>query len=375
MKSRQILLGSRILMSEILGFEQQLYSDIFHIKQAVNWLCRAQDSAQNGGVSEGYHLYHGWLPPYPETTGYVIETFLTYHNQTGDEAIKIRAMKMADWLISIQNDDGSIPDSYFKRKMVFDTGQVIFGLIKCHEEIGSSPYLAAAERAGKWLVQVQASDGTWLKYAVDEIPHTYYSRVAWSLLKLHAHIGEQCYIDAAVKNIEWAIQQQNTFGWFDHASFNKRNHSHPFTHTIAYTMRGILESGLYLEEERYINAVKMAMDHILSVLPADGHVPGTYDAKWRGDSSFSCLTGNAQLAIVLLRLFETTKESQYLIAAKKINHYLKTKQMLSIKNNNVYGAIAGSYPIWGKYIHFAYPNWAAKFYVDVLMLEKRLSNG
>jgi len=361
-------------MSDILGFEQQLYPDAFHIKQAINWLCRAQNSAKNGGVSEGYHLYHGWLPPYPETTGYIIETFLNYHNQTRDEAAKIRAMKMADWLISIQNNDGSIPDSYLKHKMVFDTGQFIFGLIRCHEDIGSSQYLASAERAGKWLVQVQEADGTWRKYAFGQIPHAYYARVAWSLLKLHEKVREQCYINAAVKNIEWTVQQQNAFGWFDHASFNQRKHGHPSTHTIAYTMRGVLESGLYLGEERYVNAVKKAMDHVLSVLPTDGHLPGTYDEKWIGDSSFSCLTGNAQLAIVLLRLFETTNELQYLIAAKKINHYLKTKQILRIKNNNVYGAIAGSYPIWGKYIHFAYPNWAAKFFVDALMLEERLSN-
>ncbi len=160
MKHPPILLASRILISDILRFKQQLYPEAFHIEQAVNWLCQAQDSAQNGGVSEGYHLYHGWLPPYPETTGYIIETFLNYHYQIGGEAAKIRAIKMADWLISIQNDDGSIPDSYFNRKMVFDTGQVIFGLIRCYEEIGSSQYLASAERAGKWLVQVQEAAET-----------------------------------------------------------------------------------------------------------------------------------------------------------------------------------------------------------------------
>jgi hypothetical protein len=33
------------------------------------------------------------------------------------------------------------------------------------------------------------------------------------------------------------------------------------------------------------------------------------------------------------------------------------------------GAIAGSAPIWGRYSMFEYPNWAAKFFADALMLK------
>ena len=38
------------------------------------------------------------------------------------------------------------------------------------------------------------------------------------------------------------------------------------------------------------------------------------------------------------------------------------------------GGIAGSFPIWGKYIHYCYPNWAAKFFADSLMLELEIVN-
>jgi uncharacterized protein YyaL (SSP411 family) len=350
-----------------------VFSNQFHIDEAIKWLSKAQDSTADDGVSEGYHLYHGWLPSYPETTGYIIETFFDYYHLTGDERARTRAIRMADWLVSVQNDDGSISDSYFKRKMVFDTGQVIFGLVRCHQETGSSKYLVSAEKAGRWLLRVQEKDGTWRRYAVDEIPHTYYSRVAWSLLKLHSMIGDRYCIDAAEKNIAWAIKQQNKDGWFNHASFNLKNHKRPFTHTIAYTMRGILEAGLYLKKDLYTDAVKKALDNFLGALPSEGRIPGTYGEKWEGDFSFSCLTGNAQLAIVLLRLFEIIKDQKYWDAANRINHYLKAKQELRIKDDNVYGAIPGSSPIWGKYIHFAYPNWAAKFFIDALILESKIS--
>ena len=33
------------------------------------------------------------------------------------------------------------------------------------------------------------------------------------------------------------------------------------------------------------------------------------------------------------------------------------------------GAIPGAFPIYGWYTPFCYPNWAAKFFVDSLLLE------
>jgi hypothetical protein len=35
----------------------------------------------------------------------------------------------------------------------------------------------------------------------------------------------------------------------------------------------------------------------------------------------------------------------------------------------VRGGIAGSLPIWGDYSRFEYPNWAAKFFADALLMD------
>jgi hypothetical protein len=32
------------------------------------------------------------------------------------------------------------------------------------------------------------------------------------------------------------------------------------------------------------------------------------------------------------------------------------------------GGIKGSHPIWGGYDPFRYPNWAAKFFIDAMMM-------
>ena len=342
------------------------------LKYSVNWLCKAQDYSSDDGISEGFHLMHGWLPSYPETTGYIIETFYDYFQLYKNSELKERALRMSDWLLSIQNEDGSIPDSYFKKKMVFDTGQVLFGLIRAFEETGHYRFKAAALKAGKWLIDVQSQDGSWRKFTVGNIPHTYYARVAWSLARLHQIDSDEKYIRSCVKNIEWALTQQEENGWFDSASFRLSRHVRPYTHTIAYTIRGILESGIYLNRNDFIDSARNAMDGLLKVLPTNGFICGAYDKNWRGNSRFSCLTGNAQLAIIYFKLYQLTGNKPYLLAGKSINEYLKKKQELRIDNKNTFGAIAGSWPIWGDYIHFMYPNWSTKFFIDSLILEKKL---
>ena len=69
MKLKNTLTLLRFAGKDVIGLEQRPASDTVHIEEAMQWLCRAQDATPDGGVSEGFHLYHGWLPSYPETSG------------------------------------------------------------------------------------------------------------------------------------------------------------------------------------------------------------------------------------------------------------------------------------------------------------------
>jgi uncharacterized protein YyaL (SSP411 family) len=365
-----IPLLASVSLADLAKKKHPLFSISEHLESAISWLCKAQDSRSDGGVSEGYHLLHGWLPSYPETTGYIIESFFDYARIIDDSQLRTRAVRMADWLLAIQHEDGSIPDSYGKKKLVFDTGQVLYGLVRCFEETGDNKYKVAAIKAGDWLASVQELDGSWAKFAIGNTPHTYYSRVASSLLKLHKITKESKYLNSGINSIEWCLKQQQENGWFDKASFNLQNHQAPFTHTIAYTFDGIIESGIYLQEKRYLASIENAFERILNHFPSDACIPGTFDKNWQGDSSFSCLTGDAQLAINLFRLSGYSENQRYFEIARGINGFLRSKHRVHARNKNIQGAIAGSYPIWGKYIHYTYPNWAVKFFIDALILEK-----
>jgi hypothetical protein len=342
------------------------------LDHAIRWLCLAQDRTPDGGVSEGYHLYHGWLPSYPETTGYIIETFWDYHRRVGEASIRERALRMAEWLLAIQHPDGSIPDSYFTRSMVFDTGQVLFGFVRTFEETGDERVREAAVRAGEWLLSVQDDDGAWRSHALHGIPHAYYSRVGWSLMSLYRISGDDRFRSAAMRNGDWTIRQQRPNGWFDQAGFSIDRHPAPFTHTIAYTIRGVLEMGIALQAPSFIEAASKAVAGLLAALPMDALPAGTYDEAWRGDVRFSCLTGNAQLAISIFRLASHQGSRDLYRRGVSINRAMAAVQDIDTADENRRGAIAGSKPVWGKYIHFAYPNWATKFLAESLMTEARV---
>lgn len=345
-----------------------------HARSAMDWLCLAQDSQPDGGVSLRYSLLKGWDSSYPETTGYIIPTFLNYSTLARNDEYFHRAMKMADWELSIQERDGSFKGGALGSgygSFVFDTGQILFGLIEAHRATKDEKYIDGAIKAGKWLILVQDTEGMWKHYTYNSIPHVYYTRVAWALAELGVYTHDDIYSEAASRNIDWALTKQHHNGWFDNAGFTERTHHAPYTHTIAYTIEGVLETGICLERDDYINAAIKAAES-LSRACQDGFFYGTYNCRWMSDVKYSCLTGNAQMANIFLRLYEILGGKEYLQVAQEINRSLCSCQDL---DGPAYcrGAISGSYPIWGKYQKFAFPNWATKFFIDTLLLEKKLS--
>jgi len=104
-----------------------------------------------------------------------------------------------------------------------------------------------------------------------------------------------------------------------------------------------------------------------------GSLPATCNEKWKStQGNYSCLTGNAQMAVIWLRLFQVTNDGRFLNAAIKMSDYLKSLQKLSSGNGGINGGIKGSHPIWGKYQRFEYPNWAAKFFIDLILLQEEI---
>jgi uncharacterized protein YyaL (SSP411 family) len=354
-----------------------------HLEATMAWLCRAQDrGGGRGGVSAGYSLIRGWLPPYPETTGYIIPTFFDYARLTRNEEFRARAVRMADWELEVQLPSGAIQAGFYhgdgteRQPAVFNTGQVVLGWCRAFAETRDQRYLDAALRAGNWLVEIQSRDGAWRQRApeTETTVHAYDVRTAWSLLELSQLVDDGRLVDAARRNLEWTLAQQRDNGWFEHnAFFLSRDKWHvPLTHTIGYVMEGLMGGWSHLGDQRYWGAAIKTATRLKEIFEQGRSLPGEFDRRWTATATYSCLTGNAQVAGVWLRIYQETGDTSFLEAARVLNGHVKATQVVDTTNRDVRGGIKGSQPIFGRYTPLTFINWGAKFFADALMLETRV---
>jgi DUF1680 family protein len=326
-------------------------------------------------------MVRGWLPPYPETTGYIIPTFLEYAERQGNDKYVERAVRMGDWETEIQLPTGAVRGGMGINDypVIFNTGQVLQGWTALYRRTALQKYLDSAIRAGDWLTAVQDSDGKWVKHAYHGVPTTYHSRVAWPLLELAQASGSSKYAKAAERHILWTLAQVQSDGWIENMGFELGRA--PWTHTIAYTLEGIAECAVYLcgdVQKQCMDAVTMAMTRLMEKyeLGKDNpygmprYLPARFGPSWQPEADYSCLTGDAQISLIWLRLYQRTGDMRLLNAALKMIEQLKTRQNLTSRNAGIRGALPGSYPVWGKYHPFEYVNWAAKFFADALMTQQ-----
>ena len=102
----------------------------------MQWLCLAQDvCAGETGAAAVYDLTGGWQVAYPETSGYIIATYLAYADITGEDGYIKRAVQIGDSEIAIQTPGGGIlSNPEYAHVRVFNTGQVILGWCALYEQ-------------------------------------------------------------------------------------------------------------------------------------------------------------------------------------------------------------------------------------------------
>ncbi len=336
-----------------------------HLSEGLSWIRRAQDAGRDRGVSHSYEIGRGWLPSYPETTGYLIPTLLNIWKERGDEDARRRALEMAEWELGVQLPNGSIPDLVAREPVVFDTGQVIFGWVSAYLASGDERYLDAARRGGKWLLDTMDADGAWRRFTGSSAGTTFNARVAWALAELSGATKDGGFIDGAWRSLEWSLRQEETAGWFGGNCLT--DNDRPLLHTIAYTAQGQLEGGLLLGEPRLIEAAGRTAGELLSRIRPDGRLAGRYDRTWRPVVHWACLTGMAQISIVWSRLALLAGDSRFSEGAERVNAFLKATHDVTSANGGLRGGIRGSFPVNGEYCRYQIPNWATKFFLEAIL--------
>jgi len=342
------------------------------LEAAFVWTCAAHDSRPDGGVAGCYNLVCGWSESYPETTGYIIPTMLHYASTMAVAEARERAIRMADWESDIQLPSGAVRSGMMNVRVgpaVFNTGQVLFGWVSAYQETGDERYAISMRRAAEWLVSVQDEDGAWRRHLSEITTSTvqsYNARAAWGLAVAGREVEEEGFVRAAIKNGDWVLRQQHENGWFNRNSF--ADGEPPLLHTIGYVLEGLLGLGELLNKEKYVAATIAGITPLMNLYERTGVLRGRYDSNWRSTVSWRCLTGEAQIALVLCRLYNLTGEAIYAETAKSLLNGLAEIQDSGSPHAESYGGLAGSHPLWGGYSPFNYLNWAAKFFMDALLL-------
>jgi uncharacterized protein YyaL (SSP411 family) len=359
-----------LAVKDLLGMRPLTATPTLHLRAAEDWLKRAHDQGSDDGVSYGYSVRGGWRPSYRETSGYIATTFFDlarhYHNSDYQE----RALRICRWLLSVQNPDGAFSNPrYGDAGIVFDTGQDLFGLVRAYEVTREPGFGRGALRAAQWLVKIADAQGRWTRNEHLGTPHVYNTRTAWAVLRMNQVEYGADRERVARANLDWAVAEQQPSGFFDNCAFERG--VAPFTHTIAYATRGLLESGALLKDEHYIDAAQRAADAALRHLREDGFLPGQIAVDGKPAARYCCLTGNCQFAIVWAKLFERSGNEKYRRAATRATNYVMSCQDIHTADANVRGAIKGSHPVWGRYAPLSFPNWPAKFFVDAMLLRSQ----
>ncbi|MCX6545045.1 MAG: hypothetical protein NTV05_11635 [Acidobacteria bacterium] len=375
----------RVRNAATVAWEKQtlgrLYSDAagnldpeLHLREAIDWLRRAQDAGNDRGFSYGTRLGGGFLPSYPETTGYIIPTLLRAADARSNADLEERAIEAADWEIDVQMTCGAVMAGRVTEKprpAVFNTGQVLLGWVAVFERTREDRFQAAARRAADWLLEMQEPGGEWIRGnspLANPRSTVYNVKAAWGLCRAGIVFENPAWVQGALRNAEQALRHQTDNGWFSCCCLTDPDR--PLLHTLAYTLQGLVGIGLLTGRSEFLSAAAASADALIRLMDGGGFIPGRITADFQGAVDWCCLTGSAQMSVVWAQLYGITGKEHYREACACVNRYLLAHHDVSSRDPAIRGGVAGSWPVWGEYGQYMVLNWATKFFVDALLAER-----
>lgn len=294
--------------------------------KAINWI--KSNTINNQGIINNSNL----KKIYPEVTGYYIPSLIRW-------GYRDLAIDYARYLCSIQNSDGAWYDTENKNPYIFDSAQILKGLIAVrhlypevekHIIAGCDWILTNMNDDGKLIAPLEDIWGDGKTFS--ELIHTY----CISPIKDAGIIyNRNDYIEKADKIAHYYTSKYRE----DILNFNL------LSHFYAYVMEAMLDIG-------ETSLVKEAMDKIETIQKSSGGIPAYNNVDW------VCSTGLFQFAVVWFRLGELEKGNKVFNYACKLQN----------KSGGWYGSYLSEEN--ENEINTYFPNseisWAVKYFLDAL---------
>ena len=330
----------------------------------LDWLRHSIDAHQGRGSAAWHHPLRGWAPPYPETTGYLIPTLLDWATLSGENDLADRARHCADWLLDIQLPEGAFPGGIGSRgePLVFDTGQILFGLEAMSQRPHGERYRAALYRAARWLADALDADGIWHGHQfVPGYSPAWQLRTVWALahaarslgdasLEAAAHRAWQAYRDCLDPQLPWGVRR---------ASLQPGTPAD--LHFHVYVLEGAAACAELFQDATFLHRTAEMTVRLADFHQRTGRLPGRLSEDSGVDLRHRCPVGEAQFALVQARLARRGMEGCSLAHAEAI---LQAVPVCRLPIPGWRGGIPGSRPWWGPYQRFRHINWAPKFWLD-----------
>lgn len=307
--------------------------------KALEWIRNNSINQMGIAVTSCRHVI------YPEVTGYYIPTLLNW----GERDL---ATSYAKYLLSIQKEDGSWFDSTDTDPYVFDTAQIIKGLLAIRIIL---PEVDTAIIKGcDWILSNMQADGRLVT------PST----TAWGDDENFCSELIHIYCLSPIKEAGFVFQKKEyldatdrILSYYKSTKMDKIKDFCLLSHFYAYVMEGLFDLG-------EIELCREAMLSLEKYRNNKGGIPGLKDVTW------VCSTGLFQLAIVWYKLGELEKGNSLFYYG------------LSLQNES--GGWFGSYATSsllnifkrGKtkpdYFQNEEISWASKYFLDALALKEKL---
>ena len=278
------------------------------------WWLRANHLASGGiRVHSRYHK------AYPEVTGYLVPTLLARGEQDF-------AGKLVQWLVSVQQPDGSFGDSEHGNPYIFDTAQVLRGLLAGGDLVAGVE--SSIEMAAEYLVSMMVDEGRQgfiSQYEGTIIQETIQLYSLPPLFEAARRTGSTQWKAAAERCLDYYLEHPQLLDLGN------------LTHFLAYELEALID----LDREENARPV---LDELASVQTAAGSVRARDGASW------VCTPGLAQLAVCWYKLGQNQPADGAL-------HWLERQQRPS-------GGFLGSAGAGADYFPRAELSWAVKYFLD-----------
>ena len=303
-------------------------------KKAISWI-EANTIVEKTGKS----IINNTNCPkgYPEVTGYYIPTLIRW-------GYRELAIDYAKWLISIQHDDGSWYDTFAQMPYVFDTAQILKGLLASYSIWPEENVKNSIIKGAMWLAGNIQHDGRF-KAADESI---------WKMPKAYSELIH-LYCLSPIREVGIHFSKPELLEMVDLSiDYYKQNHMEEIlhfdllSHFYAYVMEALVDLG-------ELELVKAAMNNIANFQTEDGAVPGYNDVHW------VCSTGLFQLALTWFRVGDIERGNKAFSYACRLQ--------------NESGGWYGSYPSVedesNDYFAASEISWAVKYFLDALYYKNK----